>query len=290
MRIDLRTFGRLCAAAAFAGALALSACQQQQAAPADDETTTSSQSDEAREAQLAAQQLSALGGPADAQTQALYQGDFQASGSLDAGSGEGAWEMKLLNDYAQLTRPGLGDDGGVPGQRDFHAKGMRVVAGPLTITIMNESCQLPNGLSFEYSAHVIFEGVSYDGCARRGVAETEQSGWASVLPDLLPAIDACLAHAEAKPARVTIASALDEGQVSVRLREADGDRRECITTSDGSNVSAYEAVSDLDRRAGEGDPEFQRGGAQPAARHCQTVTEAKSPSGQSLGWLISRSC
>ncbi|MES1200788.1 MAG: hypothetical protein ABUS57_05005, partial [Pseudomonadota bacterium] len=196
MRTDLRSFGRIYAALALAGALvALPACQQQQQAASDDESTTSSQSDEQREAQLAAQQLAALGGPADAQTAALYQGDFQASGSLDAGSGEGAWDLKLLNDYAQLNRPGLGDDGGMPGQRDFHAKGMRVVAGPLTITIMNESCQLPNGLSFDYSAHVIFEGVSYDGCARRGVVEAEHSGWASVLPDLLPAIDACLARA-----------------------------------------------------------------------------------------------
>ncbi|HVY85787.1 MAG TPA: hypothetical protein VG943_11675 [Caulobacterales bacterium] len=290
MRTGFRPLRRIGAALALAGALALlPACQPQQPSGSGDEASSTAPTDEEREAQMAAQQLAALGGPANAETQALYQGDFQASGSLDA-NGEGAWELRLLNDYAQLSRPGLGEDGGVPGPRDFHEKGMRVVAGPLTITIQAQTCPISNGQNFDYTAHVLFEGVDYEGCARRGVSEGDSSTWASVLPDLIPAIDACLARASAKPARVTIASALDEGQVSVRLREADGDRRECIVTADGATVSAYESLSDVDRRNGESDPEFQRGGSAPAARHCQAVTEAKSASGASLGWLISRSC
>ncbi|HWA01705.1 MAG TPA: hypothetical protein VG841_15460 [Caulobacterales bacterium] len=282
---------RWSAALALAGALALlPACQQQQPQNAE-EATSSAPSDEEREAQMAAQQLAALGGPANAETQALYQGEFQASGSLDAqGSGEGAWELRLLNDYAQLSRPGLGEDGGIPGPREFHEKGMRVVAGPLTITLQAQTCTISTGQAFDYTAHVLFEGVDYEGCARRGVIEGERPTWASVLPELIPAIDACLARVADKPARVTIASALDEGQVSVRVREADGDRRECIAAADGSTVTAYEAVSDLDRRNGEGDPEFQRGGNAPAARQCRAITEAKSAAGETLGWLISRSC
>jgi hypothetical protein len=265
---------------------------------------------------MAAQQLAALGGPADAATQALYQGEFEASGSLDdstqagdtttpastdtaspaappasggEGGGEGAWELKLLNDYAQLVRPGLGQDGGVPGPRNIHANGMQVVAGPLTITLMAHQCSLPNGVSLPYTANVLFEGVSYQGCARRGVsASSIASTWASVLPELIPAIDACLARVTSRPGRITTANTEDEGQVSVRIREADGSRRDCLVDSHGSQVTHYDPVSDVDRRSGESDPEFQRGATAPHAGRCQTVVEAKDAAGAHLGWLLER--
>ncbi|MCE7892972.1 MAG: hypothetical protein DYH12_25260, partial [Sorangiineae bacterium PRO1] len=74
-----------------------------------------------REATMAAEQLAALGGPANAQQRALFEGEFQASGGIGAldtgeGSSEGAWELRLLPDYAQFSRPGLGEDGGIPGE------------------------------------------------------------------------------------------------------------------------------------------------------------------------------
>ena len=265
-----------------AAALALSGCQP--GPQSDTEANNGPPTNEQREAALAAQQLAALGGPADSATQALYDGDFQASGGLDSDTDEGAWELNLLNDYAQFSRPGLGDDGGIPGPRDFHARGMRVVAGPLTVTIMQQACQAGNGVELPYVAHVLFEGVSYDGCARRGAQQGARATWASSLPGLLPAIDACLARVASRPARVTFASAIDDGQVNVRVRESDGSRRDCIVGADGNGVSAYDPISDLDHRAGEGDPEFQRGGSQPAAAQCRTVEATAG------GWLIRRTC
>jgi hypothetical protein len=288
MRTPIRglSFG---AAMVVAAALALSACQREQ--QGQRESTSSPPTNEQREAAIAAQQMAALGGPADAATQALYTGDFQASGGLDSDAGEGAWELNLLADYAQFTRPGLGDDGGIPGPRDFHEHGMRVVAGPLTITIMQQQCSAGNGVELPYAAHVLFEGVAYDGCARRGVQdEGQRATWATALPQLMPAVDACLARVSSRPARVTFASAIDDGQVSVRIREADGSRRECIVDAAGAAVSAYDPISDIDRRNGEGDPEFQRGGGEPRAQRCRTVEAARSASGESLGWLIRRSC
>jgi hypothetical protein len=139
-------------------------------------------------------------------------------------------------------------------------------------------------------AHVLFEGVAYQGCARRGIVEGARVTWASVLPDLIPAIDACLGRVSSRPGRVTIASALDEGQVSVRIREGDGTRHECIADAAGTAVSVYEPVSDIDRRSGESDPEFQRGADQPRAEHCRTAEDATDRTGQHLGWLINRSC
>jgi uncharacterized membrane protein len=272
-------------------ALGLSACQRQSEAPSE---TTAPPSNAEREAEIAAEQLAALGGPANAQQRALYEGEFQASGGIDAlsaeGAGaEGAWELRLLSDYAQFSRPGLGDDGAIPGDRDYRERGMRVVAGELTITIMHQACTA-SGVELQYVAHVLFEGVAYQGCARRGIEDGARATWASVLPELIPAIDACLTRVSARPARVTFATSLDEGQVSVRLRDADGARRECIASASGAEVAVFEPISDLDRRAGEGDPEFQRGGNEPRAGNCRAIEPAIGRGGEQLGWLIRRSC
>lgn len=266
------------------------ACQRQSDAPSE---TSAPPSNAEREAELAAAQLEALGGPANAQQRALYQGDFQASGGIDAlssdGAGaEGAWELRLLNDYAQFSRPGLGDDGGIPNERDYHERGMRVVAGPLTITIMQQACTA-SGVQLPYVANVLFEGVAYQGCARRGIDEGARASWASALSELLPAIDACMGRVSSRPARVTFATLLDEGQISVRIRDADGARRECIVNASSGAVAVFEPISDLDRRAGEGDPEFQRGGQSPQVGQCRAV-EPALVRGEQVGWLIRRSC
>jgi uncharacterized membrane protein len=270
-------------------ALGLSACQREAAAPTE---APSAPTDAEREAAIAAEQLAALGGPASPEQRAAYQGEFQASGGIDAlasseGGAEGAWELRLLEDYAQFSRPGLGEDGGIAGERDYRERGMRVVAGAVTITIMQQPCTA-SGLELPYVAHVLFEGVAYQGCARRGIDEGERPTWASVLPELIPAIDVCLTQATSHPARVTFASELGEGEVSVRIREANGSRHECIAS--GGEVAVFETLSDIDRRGGEGDPEFQRGVAQPRAQNCRVIEPAMARSGEQLGWLIRRSC
>ncbi|MEZ5960475.1 MAG: hypothetical protein R3C30_08600 [Hyphomonadaceae bacterium] len=266
-------------------ATALSACQRQ--APTSEEGPSTPTNAE-REAEIAAETLAALGGPANAEQRAAYEGEFQASGGIDAlGNAEGAWELTLLADYAQFTRPGLGEDGGIPGDRDYRERGMRVVAGPLTVTISQQACTA-SGVELPYTAQVLFEGVAYQGCARRGVVEGERPTWASVLPELMPAINTCAARASSRPVRVTFASALDEGEVLVRVRESNGSRRECIVT-DGA-VSVYEPLSDNDRRNGEGDPEFQPGGSRPAARSCRSVDAAVDRTGEQLGWLVRSTC
>ncbi len=286
MRTLMRGIALGCALA-FAGAVGLSACQRQQQ---PEQEAPSAPTNAEREAEIAAQQLAALGGPANAAQRAAYDGEFQASGAADAyGSDEGAWELLLLADYAQFSRPGLGEDGSMAGERDYHERGMRVVAGPLTITIMEQACSA-GGVDLPYVAYVLFEGVSYQGCARRGIDGGARSTWASLLPELIPAIDACLARVSSRPARVTFASSIDEGQVSVRIRERNGSRRDCIANASGASVALYEPVSDLDRRSGESDPEFQRGATEPRAESCRTVEPAMDRDEQQLGWLIRRSC
>lgn len=260
-------------------ALTLVACGRQ-AAPASEEPQPISNAE--REAGVAAEQLAALGGAANAAQRAAFEGDFQASGGVGPG-GEGAWELVVFSDYAQFTRTGLDDGGGITSPREFRERGMRVVAGAVTITIQQQACDA-GGVELPYTAHVLYEGVAYQGCARRGVQEGERQTWASFLPDLMPAIDACLARASARPARVTFAAAHDEATVAVRVREADGSRRECIAS--GGEASVYESLADMDRRPGEGDPEFVRGGGQP--RPCAQAAVGRD--GARLGWLIPRGC
>lgn len=273
--------------AALLAAAALGACQRQPGAPAE-EGGSASPSNAEREAAIAAEQLAALGGRASAAQRALYEGEFEASGSIGAlGSAEGAWDLTLLDTYAQLTRPGLDDDGATTGERDFHERGMRVVAGPLTITIMQQACTA-SGVELPYLAHVLYEGVAYQGCARRGVDAGARQTWASALPELVPAIDACLAGVNARSARVAFATELEDGEVSVRIREGDGTRRVCTSTKAGENAR-LEHLSDLDTAPGEGDPEFQRGGAEPRARAGRTIEPALDREGANLGWLIRRS-
>jgi uncharacterized membrane protein len=265
-----------------AGLLALAACQQEAPAPS---VAPSAPTNAEREAEIAAEQLAALGANANAQQRALYEGEFHASGGIDVSGSEGAWELRLLNDYAQFVRPGLGEDGGVTSARDYRARGVRVTAGPLTITLMQQACSA-SGIELDYVAHVLFEGVAYEGCARRGIIEGARPTWASVLPELTPAIDACLARVSSRPARVTFAAAMEDSSVSVRVREADGARRECITGAAGGEAQIYEPLSDIDRRPGESDPEFVRGGAKPRA----CAEEAVGRDGVRLGWLIPRDC
>ncbi|HRO02744.1 MAG TPA: hypothetical protein PLS69_03990 [Terricaulis sp.] len=276
MRASIR-----CVGAALA-VLVVSACQQEAPAPVEQAGPPSNAE---REAEIAAEQLAAIGAPANAAQRAYYEGEFQASGGVGADGSEGAWELRLMEDYAQFSRPGLGDDGGVAGARDYRERGVRVAAGPLTITLMRQPCSA-SGMELEYVAHVLFEGVAYQGCARRGIQEGARPTWASVLPELIPAIDACMARAQSRPARVTLAAAMDDAVVAVRLREADGARRECVAPAGGGEVVVYETLSDVDRRPGEGDPEFQRGGAQP--RPCAEAATGRD--GARLGWIIPRGC
>lgn len=243
----------------------------------------------------AQEMLEALGGAASAPARAQYEGEFQAYGALDAlGAGEGAWELSLFEGYAQFTRPGLGEDGGPTQAREFRERGMWVAAGPLTITLRADACPLPNGESLPYVANVLFDGIVYQGCARRGVESAARPTWASFIGELIPAIDACLGRAGGRGVRVTTASALPDGVVSVRLRSRDGGRNVCVAAADGARVVAYEPILDTDRLGGEGDPEFVRAASEdaaaPAAEQCRSVNEARSSEGALLGWLLPETC
>jgi uncharacterized membrane protein len=230
-------------------------------------------------------ELSALGPAAAPDVKALYEGEFEAVGS------EPFWRLELLNDWASFTRPGLQDAGGLPSRRDYRAQGARFVAGPLVITLRAGACQHENGETFPYKAEVDFEGVSYDGCARRGDA-AQSINWAAKLDELIPAIDACLARAENKPAQVTMAYA-EDADISVRLLDAEGGRYECKTAPAGGAVKYWDTLADRNVMQGERDPLFTRAPA-PAPKAskegCQKSEAVKADDGRDLGWLTRSTC
>jgi len=276
----LRLAAACCAAVA---AFALAGCDQNQS-----KNKTATEKDVAVSAGSPAQPISAeqLGAPATPAQQALYEGAFEAVGS------EPFWRLDLLNDWAAFTRPGLQEVGGLPEPREFRAQGARVVAGPLTIVLKAQPCAHESGGTYPYTATVYFEGVPYEGCARKGGDQTQaDSDWTGTIGQLLPAIDSCLARADKKPARVTIAYALDGGQAAVRLRDAEGGRWECNAPVTGGAASYWDSIGDRDVMQGENDPQFTRNpGPPPPQTNCSHNTPAKGAGGGSIGWYTRKTC
>lgn len=284
--------GRRAAAALLCGLVAgLAACGQ--GGPGESEGgpgLATSQRPALTEADLRQQSaalLAKLGAGADAATRAQYEGAFDATGA------EPDWTLVLLPDYVAFTRPGLEEVTAIPSPRDFRAKGMFVEAGPLSIAVAAGACTYAEGgETFPFSATVLFDGIPYEGCARAGaaVAGANARGWAVDLPQLVPAIDACLARVQARPGRVTIAYVNEENQAAVRLLEADGGRAECIASLDGAQIVSVEPLADRDTFRGERDPLFTRAPAGAPAGACYASEEVKGSSGATLGWLSRKTC
>ncbi|MGE3867521.1 MAG: hypothetical protein AB7G04_11460, partial [Hyphomonadaceae bacterium] len=143
---------------------------------------------------------------------------------------------------------------------------------------------------FPYKAQVRYEGVDYEGCARRGAAASAaKEGWSSRLGALLPAIDACLARVESKPATVTIAYGNND-QTSVRRIDGEGGRYECGVANDGSRVDYWDGLADRDVLQGERDPLFVRAPAPAPKGPCVHNEAAKNAAGGAIGWYSTTSC
>jgi uncharacterized membrane protein len=226
-----------------------------------------------------------LGAAAAPEVQALFEGEFEAVGS------EPFWRLDLFNDAANFTRPGLEPVFAVSNPRDYRTGGMFVEAGPLVVTLKAGACEHANGEVFPYVASVQFDGVAYDGCARRTAegARAPTPSWSALLPELIPAIDSCLKRAGAEGGRVTIAYVIEGAQVNVRMVDSDGGRTECGVGEDGA-ISYFEAIGDRDILQGERDPIFTRTPGKPPEGKCWQNEEARGPGGDALGWLSRRVC
>jgi uncharacterized membrane protein len=228
-----------------------------------------------------------LGPAASGDAAAQYQGSFEAFGL------EPDWRLDLLEGWANFSRTGLEDVGGIPGERAIRARGAMVDAGPLVITLQAETCDYgASGQQLPYKVSVFYEGVTYDGCARPVAdegASAAGAGWAVRLPQMLPAVTACLTRA-GEAASVTIAYEIEDGAVVVRLRERDGGRYECNVLPDGASITSYEPIGDRNVLQGEREPTFYPAPETGPTGACFTSQEVLGADGAPLGTLVRRTC
>lgn len=281
--------GAILAAAALS---LLSACGQQTAtAPSPDappaagqiapnSIRTDAQMDSDRNALVAA-----MGALAPPEAAMQFATDFEAA------SEEPPWELSLTNEYVSFRRANLEPIEGRPRKREVRENGLLVETDDLVVTIRVGACTFESGGSFAFSATVFWNGASFSGCARPASgAAGAGTGWAVIVPRILPAVDACLRRADAKPARITIAYPMENGtDIGIRLLEADNGRGECVAGADGV-VRTYEGLSDRDVFRGERDPLFTRAPTKPPTGRCDDNTELRDAAGNALGWLTRQKC
>lgn len=248
--------------AVLAFALALSACGQNGGGdqPTADGPERSSAAITDQEIEAKADALLAdLGAPASAEQSAALEGVFEAAGA------EPDWRLTAAPEFVAFERPGLDEITGVVTRREVRAAGSFMIAEPLTIAIKQEACTYGAAAeNYEFRASVLFEGVVYEGCARRGGASGSAArGWAENIHQYLSAIDLCLTRVSAKPGHVTIGYVDEDGQTVVRLLESDGGRAECTLSADGTRIAALEPLSDRSVFDGERDPLFTRAPSSP---------------------------
>jgi uncharacterized membrane protein len=275
--------------AATAAIAVLSACGQTgpgaSSGPGNDGSTGPAISEEEIKAK-AKGMLAALGAPATPDVKAAYAVEFEAAGA------EPDWSATILDNYVLFTRPGLDEVQSSATPRDVRAQGAYIEAGPLTLTVRAGQCTYgEGGEAYPFSATVLFEGVSYEGCARPAAnASRSTKRWSAALSQYLPAIDACLPRVQAKPGRVTIAYPSEDGQTFVRLLEADGGRLECVVGADGTTVVSVEPLSDRNVVDGERDPIFTRAPTAPPAGSCFASDPVAGSGDAVIGHLSRRTC
>jgi uncharacterized membrane protein len=237
--------------------------------------------------------IATMGAPAAAEAAAQYDGDFKAASDFAASSEEPAWELAMTKDFVAFNRANLDPVEGRITRREVRAHGLVVESEDLVVTITPLECRFEGGRALPFTATVFWNGASFVGCARlegaAAGAPPPRATWTVILPTVLPAIDACLQRAEAKPARVTIA--YPEGEnVGVRLIEADGGRAECTASRDGAAVRSYEGLSDRDVFRGERDPLFTRAPSAAPSGRCDDNSPAIGADGVQIGWFTRQKC
>jgi uncharacterized membrane protein len=223
------------------------------------------------------------GAPADDATRAQYAKGFNAYG-LE----EPFWTVEVTEGWATFTRPGLESVEGSPTQTVTTA-GASVKFADAELRLSAKACTDSTGRSLPFTAQVYYDGGVYSGCAQQG-AGVGSGDWTAFVPEMLPAIDACLARTAQKPVQVSFAYQADEeGGVAVRLRDAEGGRYECVAAADGSEVSSYEGLLDTDVLDQEGRVTFTRRPDAPPPTSCPP-TPLKAANGSVVGTVTRRTC
>jgi len=224
---------------------------------------------------------------------------------------EPAWSLEIAETSGRLTRPSVSGDAVVeldgamrrPAQLEpawaVWRGHTRAGAYTLVAILREESCRAQtDAAAAPYRALVSFpDGSAASGCCQaeqrldvRAAAPARYAGkpaddWSHNLPELLPAIGACLRSGGPGATGVSYAAVAD-GQVSVRLVGSDGTRSECRVAASGP---ATPAVAPLAAEAGQppGDelPLYWPVRGQPPQRRCGRLEQVLGARNVLVGYL-----
>jgi uncharacterized membrane protein len=241
---------------------------------------------------------------------------------------EPAWSLAIDKDLATLAVPGqepesqefagkfrIAGEGRTPiVQWKGRAPGIK---GEIAAMITQEACkdtmsEREGQADFAFKAQVtLLDGRKVSGCCNAGLeaavappgppgldqapvanfSSKSEEDWARLLPELLPAVQACLAKTQGQSPYVTKAWPMNNGMVGVRTRGGDGGWFDCIAQSDGKGVERLEMLPRGDPPLpGENAVLFTPVGGAPRHGNCWQQERVLDPGGKLLGYLSTNVC
>ena len=203
-----------------------------------------------------------------------------------AGGEEPFWKLDIVDGWFVLRRSGLPEIE-APMVQPTKVGGADVFdTSPLKLTIKRGACQTDEGSQGDIIAEVVFDDVTYDGCAIGGQASAASAEAATVLESLAP-IDACLEKL-GEPAVVTAVYPREEGKTAVALRSKDGSLYECAVETDGKTIAFLDPIEQRSAGAWMTRMRFLRTGVADATK-CADAEEVKAGD-KTAGRLLSKAC
>jgi uncharacterized membrane protein/invasion protein IalB len=239
---------------------------------------------------------------------------------------EPSWSLALDHERGTLTLPDL-EPRAFTGKFSISGEGRtpimtwkgRTSGEPrdLTAIIVEQACRdsMSDGegqTAFAFLAQVTLpDGRKVRGCCNAGLAAAPAASappalatapvadfaaksaedWARLLPELQPAVDACLARTPGSAPYVTKAWPMNKGMVGVRTRGGDGTWYECIAQADGAVVERIEMLARGEPPLqGENFTLFTPAGGTPRAGNCWQHERVLDAAGALKGYLSYNTC
>ena len=174
----------------------------------------------------------------------------------------------------------------------------------LTIVARREACQdtMADGPPADYRAIISFaDGTAATGCCRArfaydaneaplaDYAEKATDDWSRLLPDLAPAVGACINDGGVPVASVAHAALLEDGRASVLLRSTDGSLQACNVDLATRKIESMQPLVS-GPPAGTDRPRLLPAREQPPLVTCGRLERAADERGQLTGYLHYESC
>jgi len=112
-----------------------------------------------------------------------------------------------------------------------------------------------------------------------------EDDWSRYLPDLAAGIDRCVHDAGVATHEVTLATPMNRGKASVRLRDSINDRYDCLIDLGSNRIESIDQVAAEDRMPIEGNPLLLPAGETPPILSCGRVERVLRDDGSLLGYL-----